>query len=307
MNLGISAEINTKNTGFIKHMRKNLLAWLMLLPSLIIFLIFVWQPLVSGVILSFFETIGFKAGKFVGFQNFIDVMSDPTFVKAFTNCLSYTLWSFLIGFLLPIVVAIAINEMVNLNSFFRFSVFFPSMIPGIATAIMWFFIFDPGDGGLLNMLFTRVGLPQSQWLQNEQLTIPLIIITLTWRAFGGTTIIYLAGLQGVNQELYEASTLDGAGVWGKIRHITLPGISNIIGLMFIMQIIGVFQIMAEPLAMTDGGPNNASVSLILQAYRYAFKDDNAVGKSMAVGTITFIILMIFTFIYFRINKNMEAE
>lgn len=129
---------------------------------------------------------------------------------------------------------------------------------------------------------------------------------MTWRGFGSTAIIYLASLQGVNNELYEAATLDGAGVLGRVRYITFPQISNIIGLMFIMQIIGVFQIMYEPLTMTDGGPNNASMSLMLQGYFYGFRYFEA-GRSMAVSTITFFILVMLTAVYFKVNKDREAE
>lgn len=290
----------------VDSFKKDILAWIMLLPSIVLFVVFVWQPLFSGVFLSFFETKGYEAVKFIGFGNFVDVIQDTVFLKALRNCFSYTIWSLMIGFLTPIVIAIIINEMVHLKSLFRFSVYFPSMVPGVATALMWYFMFDPGPGGLLNTIFDSIGLPQLQWLQNPSLTIPLIIITLTWRAFGGTVIIYIASLQGINQELYEAATLDGAGLWSRIKSITIPSISNIIGLMFIMQIISVFQIMADPLIMTEGGPDNASTSLMLQSYFYGFRYFQA-GKSMAVGTITFVILMLLTAIYFKINKEKEVE
>jgi multiple sugar transport system permease protein len=118
--------------------------------------------------------------------------------------------------------------MVYFKSVFRFSVYFPPMVPGVATAVMWYFMFDPGQGGLLNTMLNSIGLPQLQWLQNPSLTIPLIIVTLTWRAFGGTTTIYISSLQGVNQELYEAATPDGADLWNRIRSITIPSISNML-------------------------------------------------------------------------------
>ncbi|WP_338026367.1 sugar ABC transporter permease [Cohnella algarum] len=122
----------------------------------------------------------------------------------------------------------------------------------------------------------------------------------------GTVILYLASLQGVNHELYEASAIDGAGIRKRLRHITIPQISHIIGIMFILQIIGVFQVLYEPLTMTEGGPNNASMSLMLTSYHYAFRYFEA-GRSLAVGVITFVILAALTAVYFRINKRSNED
>lgn len=124
-------------------------------------------------------------------------------------------------------------------------------------------------------------------------------MTMTWKGFGGTAIMYLASLQGVNQELYEAAIMDGAGIF----HITLPSIYPIISLMFIMQIIGVFQLMYEPMMMTSGGPNNASMSLLL-GYQYGFTYMKA-GHSMAVSSITFVIILALVMVYFRVQKHLE--
>lgn len=303
-----NAPLNVKRsirTG-LAAIKINTAAWLLLIPSLITFIIIVWMPLISGIVLSFFETKGYDAVKFVGLKNFIDVVQDSEFKSTLFNTFSYTFWSLLIGFLVPIFVAIILNEMVNFKAFFKFSVYFPTMVPGIACALLWYFMFDPGKGGLLNSILIQLGLPQSSWLQNPQLTIPLIVITMTWKGFGGTALIYLASLQGINQELYEAAIIDGANLVQRIRYITLPQIANIILLMLIMQIIGVFQVMAEPLTMTDGGPNNASTSLMLQSYFYAFRYFRA-DKSMALGVITFIILAILTVIYQVFSKKATLD
>ena len=285
---------------------KDIPSWLLIVPSLLFFVVFHWQPLVSGFILSFYQTKGYNPVKFIGLQNYIDVIHNSVFQQTLTNTFLYVFWSLVFGFLVPIVVAIMINEMAHLQSFFKFAVYFPGMVPGIAGALLWTFMFDPGQGGLLNMLFTKLGIAPSQWLQNPSMTIPLIVLTITWRSFGGTTILYVASLQGVNHELYEASTIDGAGIWKRITNITIPQIFPIISILLILQIIGVFQVFAEPLTMTDGGPNNASMSLMLQSYFEAFRYFET-GKAQAVGGITFVILAVFTVIYFRINKKMNAD
>lgn len=282
--------------------KRDFVSWLLLLPSFLCFTFIVWQPLISGIILSFFKTAGYDAVRFIGLQNYYDVVQDAAFMSAFKNSFIYLMWSLIIGFLLPIVVALILNELVHCNDFLKLSFYFPTMVPGVAAALLWYFMFDPGQGGVLNIIFKNFGLGTSQWLNNPKLTIPLIIVTMTWRGFGSAALIYLASLQGISQELYEAASIEGASIWERLKAITLPQISDIVGLMFIMQVIGVFQVMYEPLTMTDGGPNNASTSLMLESYLYAFRYFEA-GKSMAIGTITFLILGILTIIYQLYTKK----
>ncbi len=290
-----------------KILKNDLIAWLLMLPSLLMFIFFTWQPLVSGIILSFFQTKGYNIVKFIGLGNYRDVLTNSSFNTALLNSLSYTLWSLVIGFTIPIIVAILLNEVIHLNGFFKFSFYFPSMIPGMATFLMWAFMYNPAKWGVLNNILTSIALPTFGWLNIPQYTILLIVITMTWSAFGGTALIYMASLQGINQELYEAAALDGAGFFQKIRYITLPNIKGVILLMLIMQIITVFQVMIQPLSMTGGGPNDASLSLMLQSYLYAFNYIKA-GPSMAVGVITFLILIIPTFAYFILsNKDQGSE
>jgi len=283
---------------------RDIPVWGLVLPSLFLFIVFSWQPLVSGIYLSFFQTKGYSPERFIGLQNYVEVIQNSEFQQTLVNTFTYVFWSLIIGFLLPIIIAIIVNEMVHFKSFFKFSVYFPVIVPGIAAAMMWMFMFEPGAGGLLNLLLGKLGLGPYPWLQNPQWSIPLIVVTMTWKSFGGGVILYLASLQGVNRELYEAASLDGAGIGQRLKRVTIPQISNIIGIMFILQIIAVFQVMYEPLTMTEGGPSNSSMSLMLQSYFYAFRYFNA-GKSMAIGSITFIILLVLTFIYFRVNRRAE--
>jgi len=286
--------------------RADIVAWLLMLPSLLMFLFFTWQPLVSGILLSFFQTKGYNVVKFIGLGNYQDVITNSSFNAALMNSVSYTLWSLVLGFTIPIIVAILLNEIIHLNGFFKFSFYFPSMIPGMATYLMWAFMYNPAKWGVLNNILTSIGLHPFGWLNVPQYTIILIVVTMTWSAFGGTALIYMASLQGINQELYEAASLDGAGFIQKIRYITLPNIKGIVLLMMIMQIITVFQVMIQPLSMTGGGPNDASLSLMLQSYLYAFNYIKA-GPSMAVGVITFLILIIPTFFYFMLSRKNEGS
>jgi multiple sugar transport system permease protein len=281
-------------------------SWVLILPTLFAFFFFSWQPLVKGIVLSFFKTEGYEAVSFIGLQNYRDVIQNSAFQQTLLNSFMYVFWSLIIGFVVPIIVAVLINELRHGKPFFRFAVFFPCMVPGIAASMLWMFLFEPGKGGVLNMLLSAVGMPIQQWLQNPNMTIMLIIFTITWRNFGGTVLLYLASLQSINSDLYEAASLDGASVWRRFRNITLPQISGMIGLMLILQVSGVFQIFNEPLVMTEGGPNNASMTLMLQSYYYAFRSFQA-GHSMALGVITFLILMVLTVVYFKMDKKLNRE
>lgn len=296
----------TLNKKIISAIKRNYGAWLIMLPALILFIVFAWQPIFSAIVLSFFKTKGFETLEFIGLQNFVDVITDSVFPKALMNSLSYTFWSLILGFILPIFIAILLNEMVHFKSFFKVAVYFPNITPAVVTAIMWLIMYDPGPNGMINNIITNLGFDAFQWLQDSRYTVILIVISMTWKGAGGTAILYLASIQGINQELYEAAKVDGAGIVSRIRHVTLPQISIMIALMLISQIIGVFQVMVEPLAMTDGGPNDASVSLALQSYFYAFRYGQT-GKSIALSVITFLILIGFTVIYFVINKKSDTE
>lgn len=284
--------------------KSNISGWLLMLPSLVLFGFFVWEPLLESIRLSLFQTKNMQLIKFAGFQNYIDVFKNPDFLPAVRNTFLYTLYSLIIGFFAPMIIALLINETLRMKGFFRVSVYFPNIMPGLATVFMWLYIFRPGDTGALNLLLSHIGIGPQPWLDNPLLTIPLIIVTLTWKGAGATALIYLAGITGINRDLYEAATIDGAGIWNRIRFITLPGIFNLARTMLILQIIAVFQIFYEPLVLTNGGPNNASISLMQLVYRYAFEKFNY-SRASALSVIIFVILMILTFLQGKLTKERE--
>lgn len=282
--------------------RQNITAWILLLPSLLLFYFLVWRPIGTGLVYSFFKLKNYVPIEFVGLKNYHDVVTDMLFIKTLANSAKYVLWSFVIGFLPPIIFAVILNEIVHMNAFLKFSIYFPQIVPAVAAALIWYFLYLPGDGGVLNIILQKIGLPQQQWLQNSKQTIPLIIVMMTWQGCGGSMILYLASLQGINQELYEAAKIDGANIPTRFANVTLPAIFPIILLQFVRQIIGVFQVMIEPMTMTGGGPNNASISLNLQGFNYAFKNFQP-ERSLALGVITFLILMVVTCFYFKMQKK----
>ena len=285
-------------------LRTDMTAWLLAIPTIILFLVFIWQPIGSEVYESLFRMQGFTAANFVGLGNYVNVIQDTTFEQTLLNTVYYVLWSLIIGWPIPLVTALIINEMRHFRSFFKFAVYFPAMIPSVASYMLWEFVYDAGPNGLLNISLRSLGLPTSQWLQNTHLTIPLIIITMTWAGFGGTTLLYLASLQGVNTELYEAAAIDGASIFRRVWNVALPQIAPVVLILLVLQIIGVFQTYLQPMVMTGGGPNNASMTLLLQSYYYAFRYFD-VGQSMAIGVITLLLLLGVSLIYFRLQKKLD--
>lgn len=296
----------TKKAGALKKTARAVLrdipAWVLILPSLLLILLIVWRPIVMGIWMSFFD----KSGEtFVGLTNYRAILSDTLFIKTLMNTVSYVLWSLVIGMLPPIIVALLLNDVIHGTSFIKAALYLPTILPGIAVSLLWGFIYKADGSGLLNMLLSWVHIEPQVWLQNEKLTIPLIIISLTWKGFGFTSIMYLASLQGINRELYEAAMIDGAGPLRRTIKITLPHMYPMILLFGVNQIKSIFTIMTEPLVMTGGGPNNASLSLGLQNYRYAFQYYD-MPSSYALGCVMFIILIAITIVYFRLEKKLNS-
>ncbi len=281
-------------------------AWVLMLPTLIIMYFFVVRPILTGFWFSLHEMQGFTVKKFAGLENYITILSDTQFVKILINTLMYVVWSFVIGFIPPVAIAIMMNEMVHFKGWFKFSTYFPCIVPAVAATMLWYYMYLPNESGLLNTVLAYLGIGAKTWLQNDKLTIPLIIVSCTWKSMGGSIILYLAALQGVNQELYEAAIIDGAGFLHRIFVITLPSIASVVLLNTVRQVIAIFQIMVEPMTMTGGGPNGASTSIALWAYRTAFIEFNA-GTSLAIGVVTFLILVVLTIFYFRVKRKFEID
>lgn len=295
-------QFSIEKLSLLYRYKKHGIAWLLLLPFFLCLLLLVWKPNIQGFILSFFTTKGYEAVEFCGLKNYEIVIKNTNFLKTLRNTFQYVAWSVLIGFCLPIIMAIIVNELSRFAGALKLVYYLPAMIPTIAVSMLWYYIYYGGEGGLLNMLLGFFGMDSVAWLDNQKTTILMIVISMTWKGFGSTMLIYLASLQGIDRSLYEAAAEDGAGFFQRVRYITIPGISGILMLNFIRQIIGVFQVLEQPLTMTGGGPNGASMSLGMLAYNYAFKYFQ-IGNSLAVNVIMFMILMVLTFVYYKVDKK----
>lgn len=288
------------------RLRNEFDAWILMLPMLFILYVFVWRPTVMGFVWSFFKMQAYNVVSFCGFDNYVKVLTNSQFLPMLWNTVQYVLWSLVIGFFPPLFLAIMINEIVHFKNGFKVLIYIPAVIPGIAAMLMWYFIYYPDNTGLLNMILSWFGFEPYSWLNDPRFAIVGITIYNTWKGLPGTMLLYFAALQGVSAEVYEAAVIDGAGPFKRLWNVTRPAMEGLILLNFVRQIIGVFQIMEQPLAMTGGGPNGASTSLAFQLYQYGFNSGGkATGQAMALGVIIFLILIVMTIFYFALNKKVE--
>lgn len=274
-----------------------------MLPGLILMTFFVWEPLLESVRMSLYKTENVELVEFIGFENFISVMGKSNFMQALMNTFSYTFWSLVIGFVLPIILAMLIGETVRGKGLFRTAAYLPNMLPGLAVIILWSAFFSGGETGVFNILLSKLGVPAQTYLTRAEWVKPIIIAIATWKGAGATALIYMAGMASVNQELYEAATIDGAGVLNRIRHILLPSIKNLSSTMLILQIISVFQLMYEPMVLTKGGPDNASLTMMQLMWQYAFGGSMNYGKASAVAVLVTIILLVLTAIHSYFDRK----
>ncbi|HEY1016487.1 MAG TPA: sugar ABC transporter permease [Herpetosiphonaceae bacterium] len=285
--------------------RQQAYAWLFLLPALLIFAAFIWYPMVTAITFSF-QKVNLSGGStWAGLDNYRRMFGNPLFYTAWRNVAGFAVLSLLMGFLIPVAVALMMNELRRLSGLFSLIVYLPTLIPVTIALLVWRQLYAP-EGGFLNSLLREVGLPAQRWLQNPALAKPAMVVIMTWAGVGGTVLIYLAALKEIPQELYEAAQLDGFSVWDRIWHIALPLISSRMLMLLVLQIIFVVQVFAEPLLLTEGGPANSTVTPVLESYRIAFaRNDFGLASAWSVSLLA--VLSVFSLLYVWItSRNAEA-
>jgi multiple sugar transport system permease protein len=278
-------------------------AYLFLLPALLVFGLFAWYPIIKTFIFSFQRVSLNGESTWVGLNNFHRMLIDPAFGYAWMNSITFASLSVMMGFLIPVFIAIMINEMRRAKAFFRLVYFLPTVIPITVSILIWRLIYA-SDNGVLNAAISLIGVQPQSWLQDTRLVKPAIIVLLTWANFGSTLLIYLAALQDIAPEYYEAAEVEGATPFERIRYVTLPHLRRTMVITFVLQVIAVVQIFTEPFLLTQGGPANATLTPVLVIYRKAFLD-NDFGLASAWSMSLIIILSIFSIFYLRLSRNAD--
>jgi multiple sugar transport system permease protein len=276
---------------------------LFLLPAAAVFFTFLWMPIGKGMLFSFYHIDFVKGDTFVGWDNYAKIFKDPEVGIAVKNTLYYMLLCLLIGFWVPIMFAIAISEMRRFQGFARIAAYLPYVVPVVVLYGLWRWLYDPV--GPINGVLTAMGMDSVLFLTDKAWSMISIVIMETWQSFGSALLIYLAAVLGIPRDWYEAAEIDGAGVWKRIRHITLPAIRSSIVLLLLLQLIATSQSFQSQFAMLDGGPNNATLTYALVVIRYAFTRQDY-GTASALGVLMFLVLSLLAILQYRISNRKEA-
>ncbi|QFG25662.1 carbohydrate ABC transporter permease [Actinomadura sp. WMMB 499] len=290
-----------KATRGRRAVRRNLTAYGFLCGALICFAFFSWYPIVREILLSFQQTNFVGDTRWVGLENFRTVLADPVFWDAWKNTAIFTVLALVIGYAVPFTIAIVLNELRHARGYLRFVVYLPVMLPPAVVVLLFKWFYDPGSG-LFNQVLGLAGLPGLQWLDSTGTALLSLVLVSTWMNLGSGTLIYLAALQTIPGELYEAAELDGAGLFRRIRHITIPQTRLILLVMLLLQVIATMQVFIEPYLLTGGGPENATVTVVYLMYQYAFNFTNF-GGGGALGLMLMVVLMLFSAVYLRVSRD----
>ncbi|MCP5459658.1 MAG: sugar ABC transporter permease [Gammaproteobacteria bacterium] len=281
-------------------------AYAFLLPALSLLVVFFLAPVLGALWLSFTDFDIYALGdrdtlRWIGFSNYVRLFQDPLFWIALKN----TLYFVLVGGPLSVAVSLAAallieHRLVRCKSLFRTALFLPVVTTLVAVAVVWRYLYHPRYG-LLNYALGLLGIAPIDWLGDPHWAMPAIILLAIWKNFGFNMIIFSAGLQSIPVQLYEAAALDGASSWRQFRHVTLPMLAPTFLFVAVITLIGYFQLFAEPYVMTQGGPDNSTLSVVLLMYQEGFRWWN-MGYAAALAFVLFAILLAATLVQLRLRR-----
>ncbi len=304
--VGLPREINNVK-DFLKEVFLFPAPYFFILPSVVLFMIFLFSPIFLSFIMSMtnwdITCLNNTSNiSFIGISNYIKLFHDPLFWKALGNTFIFVLVGAPISIMLSLLAAIALNsQLVKFRTIFRVGYFAPVVTTMVAVAIVWRWLYNP-QFGLINNFLSMFGIGQINWLSDSRFAMPALIIMAAWKNFGYNMVIFLAGLQGIPQQLYEAAEIDGASGTGKFFNITVPLLKPVIFFITIMSTIGYFQFFDEPYIMTDGGPLNSTLSIVLFMYREGFKYFQ-LGYASSIAYVLFGIIAAFSVIQLKFSKT----
>jgi multiple sugar transport system permease protein len=282
---------------------------LFLLPLLFVFGAFSWYPIVRTVIMSLQHTNLVQAPTWVGFQNFERVWHDPLFPIAVKNTAYFAGLALVFGYPIPLIAAVLMSEVRKRRGIYSALAYLPVVIPPVVAVLLWKTFYDASSTGAFNTALGWIGLGPYPWLQSQHWAMPSLVLESTWANAGGTVIIYLAALTGVQTELYEAASVDGASIWRKVWHITLPQLRGVLLVTMILQIIGTAQVFLEPYLFTSGGPANSTLTVLLLIFNYAFGNSlgGNYGSATALSLMLAGFLTVFSLVYLRATRSWSTQ
>ena len=292
-----------KRISFSKMLKRDWREWLTFLlfvgPNLGLFVYFTYYPLIRNVLLSFQDYNTFiDEGEYIGLTNFVDVFTDSQTSVILRNTLVFTVAVVGIILVLGLMVALLLNQKLRFRNGVRSLIFSPTVLAGSAVAVVWIYIFDPRTG-LILQLAKPLGINPPAWLLDPTSAMIAIIIVYVWKNLGYATVIYVAGLQAIPADLFEAARVDGANAVQRFRHVTIPGLSPVIFFLAVTSVLTSFQAFDLIRVMTGGGPINATNVLIYRLYEVGFGTNSSIGRASVIGLILFVIMLVVTILQLR--------
>jgi len=282
---------------------RRLTPYLFLLPGLLLFGLFRLYPLLDGLRLSFTNArLGRAQYAWVGLANYERLLDDTRFHTSLWNTAFYTVASTLPILAIPLVLALALNRRIALKTFLRSAFFFPFTLSVVTVGLTWLWLLDPVVGPF-NYYLRSLGVPARSWLADPATAMWAIVVTTVWWVAGYYLVIYLAGLQDIPRELYEAAAIDGAGGWTSFRAITLPLLRPVLLFVFVTHIIGSFQIFGQVFILTQGGPGDATRTVVQHLYETAFQNFFHFGSASAMAWVLFAVIVGFSLLQFRLLRG----
>jgi multiple sugar transport system permease protein len=281
--------------------REALMGLLLISPWLVGFLAFTAGPIVVSFLLSLAKWDILSPPTFIGLANFQQILHDPLFSKAVYNTLVYTVVNVPLSLAGSLSLALILNRRVPGVSVFRTLFYLPELTPVVAASLIWAWILNT-HFGIVNYFLSKLSLPPVPWLESTKWALASLILINLWTVGGSRMLIFLAGLQGVPEELYEAAALDGASAWIRLLHVTLPMISPVIFFNFLLGIIGSFQVFTPAYVITNGGPADSTLVYVLYVYRNAFQYFR-MGYASAMAWVMLLVLLGFAWMQLRLMQR----
>lgn len=307
----VAAVVRDRRRGAGTARERERAAWGFVAPALIAIAAFFVVPMAAALLLSLTDFDIYALAdldnlRFVGLKNYADLMGDPLFWGAMRN----TVWFAVLGVPLTIAVSLAAAVMLNARTvkwrpMWRVMFFAPFVTTLVATAVVWRYLLHTRYG-VINWGLESLGLPAVDWLGQPSTSIPAILMFVVWKTFGYNMLIFLAVLQTVPEDLYEAARIDGAGPWKRFTHVTVPAIAPVLLLVSIISVAGFFQLFAEPYVMTQGGPAQSTVTVLYFMYEQGFKWWN-LGSASAVAFILFLCIFAVTLVQLWASRRLGAQ
>lgn len=272
--------------------------WVFILPALVGTVIFIVIPVIFSFGLSFVKWDLLNPIQFVGFDNYIDIFSEPLFYKILTNTIVFALSTSILGVIIPLILASILNAKIRGSEFYKTAYFLPFITPMIVIGVVWEWIFDPNIGILNNILRLNIN-----WLYDTHFAMLAMIIVSVWKLIGYNMVIFLSALSGISQSMFEAAKIDGANSFQTFKNVTVPLLSPTIFFVVIITAISSLQVFDLIYLMTQGGPLDSTNVLVYSIYKNAFEYFNA-GKASAIAYVLFVIILVLTLIQWNLRQKL---